>query len=519
MCRVPACFRSLTRAAFACAVSMLASVPAAEAQTWTGGGADGLWSTSGNWTTGLAGASVTALAFTGSASVNSSTNDLVTTVSSAINFTNTVGGTGAAVTLGGSGTVTLNGATPITSVSTTANVTDEIGFPLKLNGGNKIFSMGSAHNLRVTGVISDDGTPRTLTKGGQGGTLTLTGENVFTGQMIVNVGNVQTDQLDNIGQPSPFGASNLQVRIGNGAQTCGLIYTGPGETTNRNIQVGAGAASTATGGATITHNGSGALVFTATSSNNSGFFNVAQTGVDPAVSRMLTLNGASTDANTINSKIVDNVVVTSGARSLVAVTKSGAGTWVLAGANDYTGGTTVSAGRLFVNGSLASTGNAVSVASNATLGGTGTIGTAATVSGIVSPGFGGFGMLAFSNGLTWNGGVSAAAATDWLYDLGAANAADLASITGGFTKGTGSEFRFDFGNATTTGTYTLASWTGATTFASSDFSYTNLGGGNTGTFDISGNALTITVIPEPSALAVVVIACGCGGFGVWRRRR
>jgi fibronectin-binding autotransporter adhesin len=502
----------------ACLVMGIASmaVPAA-AQTWTGGGADGLWSTSGNWSTGLAGASVTSLVFTGSTAVRSSTNDLVTTVTSAISFTNAVGGTANAVTLAGAGTVALNGATPITSLSTTANVTDEIAFPIQFVGGNKLFSMGSAHNLRVSSVISEDGTPRNLTKGGQGGTLILTGENLFTGQMIMNVGNVQTDQLDNIGQPSPLGAGNLPVRIGNGNQTCTLIYTGPGETTNRNFQVGAGAASTATGGATVTNNGTGPLVFTATSSNNSGFFNVPQSGVDPAVSRMLTLNGSNVDANTIASKIVNNVNTTAGA-SLVAVTKSGAGTWVLAAANEYTGGTTVSAGRLFVTGSLAASGNPVTVASGATLGGTGVVGTASTVSGIVSPGLGGIGTLSFSNGLTWNGGVSSGTATDWVYELGAGSTSDLASIAGDFTKGTGASFRFDFGNAAALGTYTLASWTGTTSFAAGDFSYTNLGGGNTATFDVVGNSLVLSVVPEPTMTVSVLASLAAGGI-VARRRR
>lgn len=499
-------------------VAAVASASTAGAQTWTGGGADGLWSTAGNWSTGLAGSSVASLVFTGSTAVRSSTNDLVTTVTTALSFSNTVGGTANAVALAGTGTVALNGATPVTSLSTTANVTDEIGFPIQFVGGNKLFSMGSAHNLRISGVISEDGSPRNLTKGGQGGTLVLTGENVFTGQMILNVGNVQTDQFDNLSQPSPLGAGNLPVRVGNGNQTCTLIYVGPGETTNRNIQVGAGAASTATGGATITNNGTGPLIFTATSSNNSGFFNVAQAGVDPAVSRMLTLNGSNIDANTIASKIVNNVNTSAGA-SLVAVTKSGAGTWVLAGANEYTGGTTVSAGRLFVNGSLAATGNPVNVAAGATLGGTGVIGTTSSVSGVLAPGFGGIGTLSFSNGLTWNGGATSGTTTDWTYELGTANASDLASIVGDFTKGSGTSFRFDFGNATSLGTYTLASWTGTTGFVAGDFSYTNLGGGNTASFDLVGTSLVLTVVPEPTMTVSVVASVAAGAMVARRSRR
>ena len=58
---------------------------------------------------------------------------------------------------------------------------------------------------------------------------------------------------------------------------------------------------------------------------------------------VLKLDGSNTNANTVSG------VISNGTATTLAVTKSGLGTWVLSGANTYTGGTTVSAGTLRVD--------------------------------------------------------------------------------------------------------------------------------------------------------------------------
>ena len=71
---------------------------------------------------------------------------------------------------------------------------------------------------------------------------------------------------------------------------------------------------------------------------------------------------------------------------ILAFEKTGAGTQVLSGNNTYTGDTTVSGGRLIINGTHATTG-LINVSSAATLGGNGTVGNVVVADGgILSPG-------------------------------------------------------------------------------------------------------------------------------------
>ena len=88
------------------------------------------------------------------------------------------------------------------------------------------------------------------------------------------------------------------------------------------------------------------------------------------------------------TRTLTTVVATtmSGTISNGGLTKLGAGSLTLSGANSYSGGTTVSAGSLVVNGSLAN--SAVTVGNGATLGGSGTIGSSVTVQsgGTIAPG-------------------------------------------------------------------------------------------------------------------------------------
>ncbi len=367
------------------AVIVAGVVPSAMAQnTWTGSGTSGLWSDPSNWS-GPPGTptppSTEAMLFFQGTTGTDSTNDYVQSVRSQI-IANTNGivfandgleGRTASFRLSGSA-ITLRGGIETSSAVTspTMTITDEIACGLQLTDPSYTLIYTRtyglfAHNLTISGVISEDSGGRILRKGGTGGTLTLRGENTFTGQFQLNIGGVTVDRIENIGQPSPLGAGNLPVKLGNGAQAGTLLYTGTGEATNRYIQVGGGPATSASGGTTITNNGSGPLVFTAMGRDPTHPIyandNFNQVQGDASAPRVVTLSGTNGGDNEIQSVIVDNR-----ATAVVSLAKGGSGKWILSGSNTYTGTTTVLNGTLQVgNGGTTGQLGAGPIVNNATL--------------------------------------------------------------------------------------------------------------------------------------------------------
>jgi autotransporter-associated beta strand protein len=315
--------------------------------------------------------------------------------------------------------------------------------------------------LTLSGVLSGPGGLNV--SGNNLGTIIISGPNTFTGPVALGqIGassniTLSVSSINSVTTPTPQLSSSLGAPSSavNGIISMGsltnagiLIYTGIGETSDRVINLAG-----TTGGATIENDGSGPLVFTSS-------LTATTNGV-----KTLTLRGSNTGANTI-AAIVDS---SSGATS---VTKAQSGTWVLSGANSYTGGTTVSAGTLLVDGSVAS-GSAVTVASATILGGNGTInGTVnASAGAILSPGdpasSSGVGTLTLANNsatsLTLNGntikcdlsataGISDSIAISGTLVLNGANYITLSTPLGTAPAGTYTLMTY----AAQTGTGTLA---------------------------------------------------------------
>ena len=370
------------------------------------------------------------------------------------------------------GTITFNQSSTLGGLTGSRNLDMQTR---QLNIGN------NSANTTYSGVLSNGD----LVKSGTG-TLNLTGDNTFNGLTIWN-GALEFDGNGSLG------TQGVQTRIGRLSTSGTLRHTGASDTTvTGQIQVGFGAA--ALGSGTIESSGVGTLSF------SNADFNIAEAAA--ATNRTLTLGGTNTGLNTISGAIVNN----NDASAKIALTKTGAGTWVLDGANTYTGVTTVEGGKLVVDGSTAA-GSAVTVNAGAILGGSGTIGGATTVNGELNPG-NSPGTLTFDAALTLGAASTSrfeiVSLTSGGYDVLANDGGDIILFTDGST------IVFDAsayaGTANVGDIFqVLETWGGYSgTLANLTFAGTDLGGGkslNTSMFLTDGTVSVI--IPEPATIGML----------------
>jgi autotransporter-associated beta strand protein len=222
----------------------------------------------------------------------------------------------------------------------------------------------AAGTMSVSSVISDGGSGFGITKIGAGA-LTLSGANTYTGGVTINAGTLRAGSTTALGP-----AANASLTFG--ASSTGRFQLNGNNTTVIDLNTNA------TVGSPIIESSSGTA------------------GIDT-----LTVNTANTDSFA--------GVLQNGSARLLALSKSGAGTLTLSGANNYTGGTTVTVGTLTLgaSGVLADTGamilNGGTFKAGATTGFTETAGTLAlTDSSAIALGTGSHTLtFADSSGVTW----------------------------------------------------------------------------------------------------------------------
>ena len=197
--------------------------------------------------------------------------------------------------------------------------------------GELTISAAAGTTLTVSSAISNNAAVvQTLTKSGAG-TVVLSGTKDYTGKTYAIEGTLSIDTLAAGGTASGLGAStnaNTNLII-NGAT---VKYTGSQTTpaTDRSFTIGSnGATLDASGDNALTWAPAAALAYAANQNT------------------YLTLTGTNTGNNTFGG---GTGVLANGAAGFTTLTKTGAGKWVLAGANTYTGGTYVNEGTLGVTG-------------------------------------------------------------------------------------------------------------------------------------------------------------------------
>ncbi|NBV33391.1 MAG: hypothetical protein EBR81_06285, partial [Proteobacteria bacterium] len=245
------------------------------------------------------------------------------------------------------GTLVFIGANSMPSASTITTVGTGV---IRLQGGAKATNFMGSSNLSLasdadstigngsvttgtlSGILTGDGG---LTKAGAGA-ITLSGANSFTGKTVISSGTLLVNSLNSVlnglttsNLGAPMTAANGTIDLGNLSSTATLTIGGAGFTTDRILNLAG-----TTGGGQINLIGTGTVKFTS---------DLTATG---AGSKTLTLLGSSTAVGEIAGAIVDN-----SATNKTALSKQGTGTWILSGANSYTGGTTVSGGSLWVGAS------------------------------------------------------------------------------------------------------------------------------------------------------------------------
>ncbi len=288
---------------------------------------------------------------------------------------------GATVTVDAGAELLATGSISITPATLTINGSGVNGAgALVLDSGATAqpgsFTLGSDATIGVTNgsstigtAIGDGGSGYGVTIGG-GGTLTLTAANTYTGTTDVTAGTLHLDNTTGYALAGPLtidasggGSAEAQDEVSNQltAATADVTLIGSGATFDLNNHNETVHSLTFTGGTVTT--GSGTLTLGAGGVTTN------------AASSTATISGnLDLGAGTATFTVAQGTVPAGGADLAISaivsdgsLTKAGAGTLALSGANTYAGGTGVTAGYVLINEPFALGTGAVTVSGSASL--------------------------------------------------------------------------------------------------------------------------------------------------------
>ncbi len=266
-----------------------------------------------------------------------------------------LGGTGATLTWGATGGF-VPAASALILSSSSSNATLDFQNPVNFNGASRTVQVddgSAAVDARLSGILSNGG----LTKTGSG-VLELTAANTYSGPTTVSSGALRLSSASALPSGSNLVINGGVLELGAGD------YTGALGTVAGQVQfTGSGGFAAYGGDRTVNFGGGGAAV---TWTSTPGFLQNGQTLVLSSststgtliVQNPLILGAGAPQIRTIQVDDGSAAVDARFAGALTASTsqqgliKTGTGTLELAGANNYGGPTTVSAGTLLVSGAL-----------------------------------------------------------------------------------------------------------------------------------------------------------------------
>ena len=246
---------------------------------------------------------------------------------------------GAVTNLGAGTNISFGGSTS-SSLSATASVVIPASTTITI-GSSSTASFGSPTAgtvFEVAARITGAGAVSKKSSSFSAGTVRFSNDaNDFAGDWSMGFGNTEFTSLANQGTASSLGkgaaGTGGQITLGNSSSFSIFRYVGTNtSSTTRPLNWSA-----TIGGISIENNGSGSVQFLGTGNLRSG-----------VGTNTLTLQGSNTGANTLAQNINDPYFPAVSTTN-TSLTKSGNGTWVLAGTNTFSGGVNLNSGVLQVN--------------------------------------------------------------------------------------------------------------------------------------------------------------------------